>query len=343
GSSGTGETPQAFTPRRLTARPTESEHLEGKSTTTHYLVNSNKVCESSLHKMAENSKEKGAGIMKKIAFIGAGSMAEAIISGLVTQQVIEPENIFVTNKSNDDRFVYLKDQYGVTATRSLQLLVKDADLVVLAVKPKDILETMQSIKEYIREEMLFISVVAGVHTTSLEGIANKRFSIVRAMPNTSAAVGKSATALAANCHTKDSQLQTAITLFETVGTVAVVEETQLDAVTGLSGSGPAYIYYLVEALEKSAEKIGLDSETAKQLILQTLMGAADMLQKSPKTPAVLRKEVTSPGGTTEAGLKALQAHQVEDAFIACVQEATEQSKRMGNQISKELAKYVVSQ
>ncbi|MDQ7863183.1 NAD(P)-binding domain-containing protein [Peribacillus frigoritolerans] len=102
-------------------------------------------------------------------------MAEAIISGLVTQQVIEPENIFVTNKSNDDRFVYLKDQYGVTATRSLQLLVQDADLVVLAVKPKDILETMQSIKEYIREEMLFISVVAGVHTTSLEGIANKRF------------------------------------------------------------------------------------------------------------------------------------------------------------------------
>lgn len=210
-------------------------------------------------------------------------------------------------------------------------------------KPKDILETMQSIKEYIHEEMLFISVVAGVHTTSLEGIADKQVSIVRAMPNTSAAVGRSATALAANSHTDEVQLQTAITLFETVGSVSIVEETQLDAVTGLSGSGPAYIYYLVEALEKSAESIGLDSETAKQLILQTLIGAAEMLQKSPKTPAVLRKEVTSPGGTTEAGLKALQAHQVQEAFIACVEEATEQSKRMGNQISKELAKYVVPQ
>ena len=281
--------------------------------------------------------------MKKIAFIGAGSMAEAIISGLVTQQVIDSENIFVTNKSNDERFDYLKKQYGVTATRSLQQLLQDANLVVLAVKPKDILETMQSIKEYIHEEMLFISVVAGVHTTSLEGIADKQVSIVRAMPNTSAAVGRSATALAANSHTDEVQLQTAITLFETIGTVSVVDEAQLDAVTGLSGSGPAYIYYLVEALEKSAEKIGLDSETAKQLILQTLIGAAEMLQKSPKTPAVLRKEVTSPGGTTEAGLKALQAHQVQEAFIACVEEATEQSRRMGNQISKELAKHVVSQ
>ncbi|MFF2286395.1 pyrroline-5-carboxylate reductase [Peribacillus butanolivorans] len=281
--------------------------------------------------------------MKKIAFIGAGSMAEAIISGLVTQQVIDSENIFVTNKSNDERFDYLKKQYGVTATRSLQQLLQDANLVVLAVKPKDILETMQSIKEYIHEEMLFISVVAGVHTTSLEGIADKQVSIVRAMPNTSAAVGRSATALAANSHTDEVQLQTAITLFETVGSVSIVEETQLDAVTGLSGSGPAYIYYLVEALEKSAESIGLDSETAKQLILQTLIGAAEMLQKSPKTPAVLRKEVTSPGGTTEAGLKALQAHQVQEAFIACVEEATEQSKRMGNQISKELSKYVVPQ
>ena len=141
--------------------------------------------------------------MKKIAFIGAGSMAEAIISGLVTQQVIDSENIFVTNKSNDERFDYLKKQYGVTATRSLQQLLQDANLVVLAVKPKDILETMQSIKEYIHEEMLFISVVAGVHTTSLEGIADKQVSIVRAMPNTSAAVGRSATALAANSHTDE--------------------------------------------------------------------------------------------------------------------------------------------
>lgn len=279
--------------------------------------------------------------MKKIACIGAGSMAEAIISGLVNQQVINPADIFVTNKSNDERFTYLTTQYGVTSTRSLPHLLEDASMVVLAVKPKDIVATMQSIQPYIREDMLFISVVAGVHTTSLEGIAAKPVAIVRAMPNTSAAVGKSATALSANTHTTELQLQTAIRLFETVGSVAIVEEAQLDAVTGLSGSGPAYIYYLVEALEKSAESIGLEAETAKQLILQTLIGAAEMLQKSPKTPASLRKEVTSPGGTTEAGLKELQAHQVQEAFIACVQEATEQSKRMGNQISKDLAKYVV--
>ena len=123
----------------------------------------------------------------------------------------------------------------------------------------------------------------------------------------------------------------------------MVEEDQLDAVTGLSGSGPAYIYYLVEAMEKAALDLGLEADTAKQLIIQTMLGTADMLQHSSKSPATLRQEVTSPGGTTEAGLKVLAANQVGDAFISCIEEATAQSKRMGKQISEELAKYIVTQ
>ena len=232
---------------------------------------------------------------------------------------------------------------SVTGTRSVQEAMKDADIVVLAVKPKDILATMQSIQAYISTEMLLISVAAGVHTDSLEGIAAKKVAIVRAMPNTSATVGKSATAICTNEYATTEQRQAAINLFETVGSVVVVEEDQLDAVTGLSGSGPAYIYYLVEAMEKAALDLGLEADTAKQLIIQTMLGTADMLQHSSKSPATLRQEVTSPGGTTEAGLKVLAANQVGDAFISCIEEATAQSKRMGKQISEELAKYIVTQ
>ena len=281
--------------------------------------------------------------MKKIAFIGAGAMAEAIISGMVAQNIIDSKNIYVTNKSNEAKLANLSETYGVTGTRNIQEAMKDADIVVLAVKPKDILATMQSIQEYISTEMLLISVAAGVHTDSLVGIAAKKVAIVRAMPNTSATVGKSATAICTNEYTTDEQRQAAIDLFETVGSVVVVKEDQLDAVTGLSGSGPAYLYYLVEAMEKAALNLGLEADTAKQLIVQTMLGTADMLQNSTKSPATLRKEVTSPGGTTEAGLKVLHANQVGDAFISCIEEATAQSKRMGKQISEELAKYIVTQ
>ncbi len=281
--------------------------------------------------------------MKKIAFIGAGAMAEALISGMVAQHIIESKNIFVTNKSNEAKLANLSEKYGVHGTRSVQETMEDADIVVLAVKPKDILSTMQSIQEYITTEMFFISVAAGVHTGSLEGIVAKKVAIVRAMPNTSATVGKSATAICTNEYVTTDQRQAAIDLFETVGSVVVVKEDQLDAVTGLSGSGPAYLYYLVEAMEKAAVNLGLEAETAKQLIIQTMLGTAEMLQHSSKSPATLRQEVTSPGGTTEAGLKVLEANQVGASFVACIEEATEQSIRMGKQISDQLAEYIVTQ
>ena len=149
------------------------------------------------------------------------------------------------------------------------------------------------------------------------------------MPNTSASVGKSATAITFNELVSDEQRELALSIFSAIGTTAIVEEDQLDAITGLSGSGPAYIYYVVEAMEQSAKDIGLESETAKQLIIQTLIGAAEMLSSSGKDAAKLRKEVTSPGGTTEAGIEVLRQRGVEEAFIQCIKTATEQSKKLG--------------
>ncbi|MGM9922802.1 MAG: pyrroline-5-carboxylate reductase [Bacillus sp. (in: firmicutes)] len=274
--------------------------------------------------------------MSNIAFVGAGSMAEAMISGITTRSNLTSNQITVMNRSNSDRLSFLQTAYGVETTHYYEKLLKDASIVVLAIKPKDVFAALSSIKPYLRDDMLLISVVAGVSMTDIELIINRNLAIIRTMPNTSAAIGKSATAIAQNRFVTNDQLQLATSLLETIGQVTLMDEEQLDAVTGLSGSGPAYIYYLIEAMEQSAERIGLGKEDAKALILQTIIGAAEMLHNSSKTPQILRKEITSPGGTTEAGLKILESKQVQEAFVECIVEATAQSKRLGKKLSQEI-------
>ncbi len=271
--------------------------------------------------------------MKKLAVIGAGSMAEALISGVIRNQLIESKSIWVTNKTNQLKLDTLQSQYGVSTTYQLHELFHETEIVILAMKPKDAVEAITYIKDYLTKDMLIISVLAGVSMDTIEHLSEKSLAIVRAMPNTSAAVGKSATALAINSKVTDTQMKLVKNMFATVGLTTIVEENQLDAVTGLSGSGPAYIYYLAEAMEKSATDIGLEKGMAKKLIVQTLIGAAEMLAKSSKEPQQLRKEVTSPGGTTEAGIKILEAYEVQHAFIDCIKEATAQSKRLGQTIN----------
>lgn len=274
--------------------------------------------------------------MKKMAFIGAGSMAEALISGIVENQIISSENIWVTNRQDQDKLTELHNRYGVQTTYDLEEFFQGADIVFLAMKPKDATDGISRIKEYLTKDMLVISVLAGVAIDSIERLAEKSLAVIRAMPNTSAAVGKSATALALNDQVSEEQKKLGRKIFDTVGLTAIVKEEQLDAVTGLSGSGPAYIYYLAEAMERSAADIGLEKDVAKGLIVQTLLGAAEMLSKSPKEPQQLRKEVTSPGGTTEAGIKVLDSYGVQNAFVDCIKEATEQSKRLGKAFGAEM-------
>ena len=273
--------------------------------------------------------------------IGAGSMAEALISGMVTDHLLEASHIWVTNRSNQERLQELKSTYGVSATYDLQELCRGADAIILAMKPKDALNALVSIKEALEPPTVIISVLAGVSLSSIEKILDKPMAIVRAMPNTSATIGKSATALAGNKLVSNEASIMVEKIFQTVGLTKFVKEEQLDAVTGLSGSGPAYIYYLFEALEKGAVDLGLDKELAKDLILQTFLGAAEMLSKTSKSACQLRKEVTSPGGTTEAGLRVLADMGVEQAFINCINEAATQSKRLGESISKEMEAKVI--
>jgi pyrroline-5-carboxylate reductase len=274
--------------------------------------------------------------MKKLAMIGAGSMAEAFISGILENSLIDRKNVWVTNNSNAERLKKLGDTYGIRTTYDLNELFAGADIVILSMKPKDAATAIQSIREYLNEQMLVVSVLAGVSMRTIETIARLPIAIVRAMPNTSAAVGKSATAVAVNERVTPHQIELMKNLFGTVGLTTFVEEEQLDAVTGLSGSGPAYIYYLIEAMEKSAVEVGLDKEMASELIVQTLIGAAEMVKNSTKSSEQLRRDVTSPGGTTEAGVKVLEEHQVQEAFISCIKAATAQSKKMGAALREQL-------
>ncbi|WP_045517473.1 pyrroline-5-carboxylate reductase [Neobacillus niacini] len=274
--------------------------------------------------------------MKKLAFIGAGSMAEAFISGILENSLIDRKNVWVTNNSNAERLKKLSDTYGVRTTYDLNELFSGAEIVILSMKPKDAATAIQYIREYLTEKMLVVSVLAGVSMSTIETLARLPIAIVRAMPNTSAAVGKSATAIAVNERVTPEQIELMKNLFRTVGLTSFVEEEQLDAVTGLSGSGPAYIYYLIEAMEKSAVEVGLDKEMASELIVQTLIGAAEMVKNSTKSSEQLRRDVTSPGGTTEAGVKVLEEHQVQEAFISCIKAATAQSKKMGAALRSQL-------
>lgn len=275
-------------------------------------------------------------MMNKLAIIGAGSMAEALISGMVENDLLEAGHIWVTNRSNQGRLDELKAKYGISTSYDTAKMLKGADAVLLAMKPKDAATSLHTLKSNLEDNTLIISVLAGVSLDSMERLLETSLPIVRAMPNTSATVGKSATGLAVNKYVSQAQIELAQKIFQTVGIVRIVQEEQLDAVTGLSGSGPAYIYYLVEAMEKSAVELGLEEDLAKDLIVQTILGAAQMLDSSTKPAAQLRKEVTSPGGTTEAGLKVLASHEVDRAVIECIKAATVQSKYLGKVISEKL-------
>ncbi|MFA2840209.1 pyrroline-5-carboxylate reductase ProI [Bacillus paranthracis] len=276
--------------------------------------------------------------IQNISFLGAGSIAEAIIGGLLHANVVKGEQITVSNRSNETRLQELHNKYGVKGTHNKKELLTNTNILFLAMKLKDVAEALTPFKEDIHNNLLIISLLAGVSTHSIRNLLQKDVPIIRAMPNTSAAILKSATAISSSKHATKEHIQTAIALFETIGLVSVVEEEEMHAVTALSGSGPAYIYYVVEAMEEAAKKIGLKEDVAKSLILQTMIGAAEMLKASEKHPSILRKEITSPGGTTEAGIEVLQEHQFQQALISCITQAAQRSHNLGKtleQLTKE--------
>ena len=263
--------------------------------------------------------------MKKITFIGAGQMAEAIISGILNKGTFTPAAIYATNKGNPDQLRYLKATYDINTSEKTQAVVAESDVIVLAVKPKDKTEAITSIKPYIKRDALVISVMAGVETATIEGLLSQPVKVIRVMPNTSAKVGLSATGLSRGTFADDEAVRLATTIFESIGSVVEVDEQDLHAVTAVSGSGPAYFYYMVEAMLEEGVALGLSEATAKDLVTQTISGAAKMLATSDVSPALLRKNITSPNGTTERAILTFDQHEMKTAIKKGVHGAYERS------------------
>ncbi|ART76453.1 pyrroline-5-carboxylate reductase [Sutcliffiella horikoshii] len=273
---------------------------------------------------------------KVIGFIGAGSMAEAMISGIVASEIIPANNVVVSNRSNIDRLMELEDKYGVRGVMKQDLNMSELDIIVLAMKPKDIEIALASLKDQLNSSQLLLSVLAGVTTSYMEEGLNPGQPVIRVMPNTSSMIGESATAISAGKHVAMDHIVDTKVILETIGKVYNIEEEQMDVFTGVAGSGPAYFYYLMEHMEKTAKDAGLDEEVTRDVVSQTILGAAKMMQASNEEPASLRKKVTSPNGTTAAGLEALSDNGGGKAISAAIKGAAERSKEISAEKEKEL-------
>ena len=263
---------------------------------------------------------------KLIGFIGAGNMNSAIIGGLIKSGV-QPAQIIVSNPSQA-KLDRLAQDYSVITTSNNKTLAQQADVIVLGVKPHYIETVCGEIAEVI-DNALIISVAAGKPIANIAAYFDVGQAIIRAMPNTPSIVGKGATGLFLNEHVTSEQAQIAEAIFATIGITEVVEyESLMDVVTALSGSGPAYFFYVVEAMLKEAMNQGLSEAQAKQLIFQTMAGASEMLQQSDVSPTELREKVTSPGGTTAAALESLASDAVSEAFQTAIAAAVQRGKEL---------------
>jgi len=259
----------------------------------------------------------------KVVFIGAGNMAEAIVSGMVAGDFCEPEKIIMTD-IRPDRLSDLGAEYGVS-TSADNRVVKDAEIVVLAVKPQVMADVLKEIAPVLQKETLVVSIAAGISCAKIEAELEGDRRVVRVMPNTPALIGQGAAAIAAGAHADEADLEVAEAILQCVGLTVRVEEKELDAVTALSGSGPAYVFYLLEAMLDAAEEMGLEKETARSLALQTVEGAARLMKDSGESAKTLRERVTSKGGTTEAAIHTLNDENVKGAIMKALKAAHDRS------------------
>lgn len=277
---------------------------------------------------------------EKILFSGAGSMAESIVRGLIHKGVAEPLQITMHNRSNQERLAYLTSQYGVRT--SFQEADKDKDLleasvIVLAMKPKDAADALRALGSKLTGNPLIVSVIAGLSISTMQALLGKPLPIARTMPNTSSSIGLGATGLAVSTEVTPDQLATVMSMFEAVGQVSVIPESQMEILTGVSGSGPAYIYYMMEAMIAAGIDGGLTPEQARELTVQTVLGAAVMMKETGEDPAKLRQDITSPNGSTQAALEVLDAHRFSEGVKAAVHRCAERSREMGEAVKAALS------
>ncbi len=274
---------------------------------------------------------------KKIAFLGGGNMAGALIKGLLGAHACRPEDILVTDV-REDRLAQLRREHGVATNTDNASAATWADVVVLATKPQIFDRLLTQIERAVRPETLVISIAAGVPVSAIEGRLPAGTRVVRTMPNTPAIVEAGATAIAAGTHATTDDLAVARAIFSSVGVVVQLDESLVDAATGLSGSGPAYIFLIIEALSDAGVKVGLHRDSALLLAAQTVLGSAKLLIDTGEHPGRLKDMVTSPGGTAIAGLHTLEAGGLRTTLMNAVEAATRRAQELGELTVEKLKK-----
>ena len=265
--------------------------------------------------------------MVRLAVLGGGKMGEALVAGLLASGFRKPEEIIVTGR-RQERLSELKDSYGVDTSLANSSAVAGAELVVLSVKPQDIEALLGDISAELNPEQTVLSVVAAIPTSFIENHFAQEVPVVRAMPNTPSVVHEGMAGIAGGRYAGDEHLRLASEILEHVGRVVTVPESYLDAVTAISGSGPAYFALLAEAMIEAGILLGLSREVSTELVIQTMLGSAKLLRDEKMHPVELREMVTSPGGTTIRAIRVLEQSGVRAAFLNAIQAAMERSQEL---------------
>ena len=266
-------------------------------------------------------------INKKIGIIGCGNMGEAILARL--SEKFEKSTMIMVSEFDAARRDYIFEKYKIIVSVDNNLVVKNSDIIILAVKPKDVEELLKGeIAIGASRKKLIISIAAGVTTKRIESILGKDVPVIRMMPNMPALIGMAVSSLSAGRAAKRSDIDAAKEIFSTIGDVVEIDERFVDAVTAVSGSGPAYFFYLMEAMTDAAESLGIPAEAAKRLVLKTAVGGALLAERLGEKPAALRAKVSSKGGTTEAAIKVLEANRFKALIKAAIKAACKRSKKL---------------
>ncbi|MCD4703218.1 MAG: pyrroline-5-carboxylate reductase [Methanosarcinaceae archaeon] len=266
---------------------------------------------------------------KKLGFIGTGKMGESLIRGLVDAKAIDGSNIYASDVYEVTLNI-LHQELGINISTENRDVIANSDVIILAVKPQILKNVLRSIREHVTNDKLIISIAAGVNIGTIENELNEGTRVVRIMPNIAATVAEAASAVSPGNNASVDDAEVALEIFGNLGTATLVAEHLMDAVTGLSGSGPAYIFLIIEAMADGAVYEGLDRQSALTLAAQTVLGAAKMVLETKKHPGILKDMVTSPAGTTIRGVHTLEESGVRSAFMNAVIESSKRSKELGN-------------
>ncbi len=268
---------------------------------------------------------------KTIGFIGAGKMATAIIKGLLSSGLFDKDHI-IASEPNKDYAHKIEKELGIKMVHNNREAAAEADIILLAVKPFVVKEVLTEIEDRIDDTKLIVTIAAGISSKKVEDVLEKTARVVKVMPNTPALLGVGMSAVCKGDHASDEDFDEVVKIFESVGKVVKVKEQEIDAITGVSGSGPAFYYYIIDEIAKAGEKLGLDYNMALELSAQTALGAAKMILESGVEPSQLITNVTTPGGTTAEGNKVLQESNISEILFETVKKTAEKSALMGKQL-----------